>query len=590
MLVTEKDLEKAYTDYKSWGWEKKDFFPLLYLSREHKLSSEETKPYIGSNSQELGINAYYFDREKKNFYLYSFNWTNNHKNLKDNIQKITQSGLEKIFSENSSKDPFVSNIQSVLVENQAVIDRICIYFIFNGDTEKARNSEVLISLLEDLEAKKSLIDGFFNHKKDITLSIDFFSNESKIRGHYLTARKTYSYKIQVSNFLERKNQNSHYLYLGFINILSLLQMYRDMGIRLFEKNIRAGLSPENSPNMAIRKSLKNILNGQEDPTNFAFHHNGITIFAQSVKIEENTLELLEPRILNGAQTVTSLAHFVDENSNLNPEENPNLQAVEVLTKIIHPNQSIDSSNFIVNVTINNNRQNKVEPWNLRASDLIQLHFSEKFKEELQVYYERQEEAFDSFSPEDLDDMGITNQNKPIQLKKLGQTFLAIQGEIDKISRLREVFEDEKKYKNTFKEKYLKVDAKKILLAYKVQFRLKAISDAIQENSSQKYYELFSKSKNLIWGLILQALLNDSKYENYAEEYGIKLNIETGFTEILKSLGNRRVRPILQDIWKDERYQKYIQEQKYHFLRNKATFDRAMDIAKEQFGWSKLDLS
>jgi hypothetical protein len=57
--------------------------------------------------------------------------------------------------------------------------------------------------------------------------------------------------------------------------------------------------------------------------------------------------------------------------------------------------------FVTRVTINNNRQNPVEPWNLRANDTIQLELQDKFADELKLYYERQENAFDQLSVDDL---------------------------------------------------------------------------------------------------------------------------------------------------------------------------------------------
>ncbi|MCB1179341.1 MAG: AIPR family protein, partial [Leptospiraceae bacterium] len=269
-------------------------------------------------------------------------------------------------------------------------------------------------------------------------------------------------------------------------------------------------------------------------------------------------------------------------------KNPTLKSVEILGKIILPNPNKDSSDFIVNVTINNNRQNPVEPWNLRASDMIQLEFSDKFREELGIYYERQENAFDSLSQEDMEEMKIV-QNKSIQIKKLAQTFMVIQGEVDKVSRLRDLFEDEKKYYNTFRKKYLNVDSKKILLIYKIQFRLKSAQNAIMEASSEKYQEFYSKSKNLIWGLIVQGILNDSKLETYIENFGKNLMIEANFNELVKSIGEKKVRPILSDIWRDEKYQKNITEQNYSFLKTRAVFDKAMLIAKDRYSWTKLDI-
>jgi hypothetical protein len=42
----------------------------------------------------------------------------------------------------------------------------------------------------------------------------------------------------------------------------------------------------------------------------------------------------------------------------------------------------------------------------------------------------------------------------MQLRHLAQTFLATQGEVGRMLQLREVFENQKQYDETFKESYL----------------------------------------------------------------------------------------------------------------------------------------
>jgi hypothetical protein len=309
-----------------------------------------------------------------------------------------------------------------------------------------------------------------------------------------------------------------------------------------------------------------------------------------MEVNGNKLLLTEPRILNGAQTVTSVVKFIEENStpSLQMEKNKLFQSIEVLGKVILPNQKTDHSDFIANVTINTNRQNPVEPWNLRASDLLQLEFSDKFKEDLGIYYERQENAFDSLTDDDLGEMGIA-QNKSIQIKKLAQTYLSVQGELDKIHKLRDIFEDERKYYNTFKRKYLESSSDTIVLVYKIQFRLGSIVKAVSESTGEKYYDVNSKSKNLIWSLLIQGLLNDPKLEILQSNYGKSLVMEADYTEYLKSLGNKKLKPILLELYKSEKYQKQISEGKFTFLRNKTTYDHSMELAQEKYGWNKKDL-
>jgi len=99
--------------------------------------------------------------------------------------------------------------------------------------------------------------------------------------------------------------------------------------------------------------------------------------------------------------------------------------------------------FVTTVTVNNNRQNPVEPWNLRANDRIQLELADKFKDEVSLFYERQENAFRNLTDEDVDELEVEG-DKPIELYRLGQTFAVVDGEIDKLSRMREVFEDERR--------------------------------------------------------------------------------------------------------------------------------------------------
>ena len=589
MLVSKIDLENGLNFLKNKTHNKDIAFGFMYLQREYQKGETELLSNICLEKSNPGINAFYLDRERKNLYLYNFLWGENHKLFQPSLQNLLQSGMENIFSKEESKSVFLGELRSTLYENSDLINRIFIYFIFNGDSEKAGNSAALSSLREDLESKKYIIDSYFK-QREVSLTVDFLSNENKRKSRFKITDKSYRFDIELNNYLEKTSSDNHKLLLGFLKLSDLYSIYMSMGQRLFEKNIRSGLSPENSPNRSIRKSLRAIVNSQEDAVLFTFNHNGITISAEHISITGNKLSLTEPRILNGAQTVTSMAKFIEESSTpkISMETNKIFKTIEVLGKIILPDQKTEHSDFIANITINTNRQNPVEPWNLRASDLLQLEFSDKFKDELGIYYERQENAFDSLTGDDLEGMGIA-QNKSIQIKKLAQTFLALQGELDKIHKLRDVFEDEKKYYNTFKKKYMEAKAELILLLYKIQFRLGSVVRTIIENSPEKYYDISNKSKNIIWSLLMQGILNDNKLETYQDSFGKNLLIEAEFNELLKNLGSKKIKPILHELYKSEKYQKQISEGKFTFLRNKATYEHAMKIAIEKYGYTKKEL-
>ncbi len=161
----------------------------------------------------------------------------------------------------------------------------------------------------------------------------------------------------------------------------------------------------------------------------------------------------------------------------------------------------------------------------------------------------------------------------------------MQGEIDRMSRLPDVFENEKTYRNTFKESYLRSDARQILLAYKIQFRLNRIVQEIIEKGYNKY-SYIGRARNLLWALLIQALLNDPNLPSLCEQYGTRFVMEADLNEHLKDIASRRIRLIISEAVKDDRYQQMISDEKYSFLRTKATYQRCMDVAYKKYRWIK----
>lgn len=112
--------------------------------------------------------------------------------------------------------------------------------------------------------------------------------------------------------------------------------------------------------------------------------------------------------------MTSVAKFLQENegNRLLVQNQGILSAIRVLAKIV---AGCDDK-FTVNVTICNNRQNPVEPWNLRASDWMQLELQDKFRKDLGIFYERQENWFASMTDSELEELGIEESYKPLLIR------------------------------------------------------------------------------------------------------------------------------------------------------------------------------
>jgi hypothetical protein len=369
--------------------------------------------------------------------------------------------------------------------------------------------------------------------------------------------------------------------VGFIRLVDLDRMFRQMNQRFFDRNIRGALPADKAVNRSIERSLKRIvLEGKEDARVFAFHHNGVTLSAQALAKTDGTHRITEPRLLNGAQTVSTFARFLDANKRNQTlvERRDDLYGLRVMCRII----TGASPEFVTSVTVNNNRQTPVAPWNLRTNDMIQLELQDKFRDDLGIYYTRQERAFENLSDEDLDERGIT-QYKAVELVRLARTFLVSDGEIDKLARFPEVFEDERSYSQVFDTARLRADSRKILLCYKIQFRLPKLAQSIVDKGANKYAYV-QKTRNLLWAFLCQAILNDPKLEERADEFGGRLNLEREYVDWLAGLATMRCRLILSDLAADKHYADKVAEGNYSFMRSKAAFKRGMAIAYQRWRW------
>ena len=439
---------------------------------------------------------------------------------------------------------------------------------------------MLDKLREDLENKKYIIDQFFGGRQ-VSLVVEFRSASGRVGGLH-QPRETTTFSVPTKDLVVLDGPAGQEMHLCFIRLVDLDRMHREVSSQFFDRNIRYGLGDSEAVNRSISAALKRIvLDRTEDPTLFAFDHNGITLFAEKVESLDTNFRLTAPRLLNGAQTVTTLAGFLKKNRD-NPrltEGREALENIKVLCKVItHADQE-----FVTRVTINNNRQNPVEPWNLHANDLIQLELQDKFRDDVGIYYERQENAFEQLTLEDLEDFGIREDSKAIQMLRLAQTLLLTDGFISRVSHMRQVFEDDRIYSNTFRFGRLRADSRLILLCYKIQFRLRKFSNDIEQKGQNKYW-FMSRSRLLLWALLCQGLLNHRKLEAIAEEHGTNMSIPADYTGLVSFLATAKVRLLLSELMNDREYVDKVAEGNLSFLRTDKAFEKCMEIAHRKWRW------
>ena len=89
-----QELESLYTTHhEKYGGLKEDYFALLYLNKKYNKTIEEIHTQFAFGGNDYGIDAYYFDRDARNLYLYQFKWSENHNLFKESLDRLTDQGI-----------------------------------------------------------------------------------------------------------------------------------------------------------------------------------------------------------------------------------------------------------------------------------------------------------------------------------------------------------------------------------------------------------------------------------------------------------------------------------------------------------------
>lgn len=571
-----KEINEAWKKYGDrYRGVKEQYVGPVDIANKYKLPLPIAFDYFSFESHDTGFDGYYFDPGKGNFYFYLCNLKYSDDQILGHLQQFIENGLPQVFDQTDAKRKLAKKAKMEAFEGRSKISNIIIKLIFNGQLEDLESSHVFQSLQEELE-KKTLLMKDFLRKKDLAVSI--VVDEDMV----VAPAEEHKYELTFDKGMRIDADGGEQMQMGFVRLMDMHKIHMEMKHRLFDKNIRFGLNEEKAPNVAIKNALRDILDEKISPDYFTFHHNGITIFAEKADFKGNKLVLGEPRVLNGAQTITTLSRFLEmhkKESALKDKEYL-LNRIKVIAKVI----TNCNENFITQITISNNRQNPVEPWNLRANDMIQLKLADKMRK-AGIFYERQENSFAHLSEEEMAEMQI-DQTKDIKIRKLALTFLAYQGELDKMNTIGKVFENDNYYEKTFREEYLKADARRIVLGYKTQNRVRAVANEIESKGANKYY-FVRYTRNLLWSLLIQGMYNVYENEDLLQQYGTSMSIENAFTDMLKDLGGNKIRLVLGQMSEVEKYANAIQESRFTAFRTHTAFKDAMDIAREMHGWNKV---
>src|SRR5262249_35027593 len=192
------------------------YLGLLYLEQEFGVDRDRAIAQVAFGGNDYGVDGFHFDGDKRNLYLFQFKCSELHAQFKQSFNRLIEAGMERIFGardQDQQQNQLLLQLKSGLVENEAVIDRVCIHFVFTGDPAEAERSQVLDKLREDLENKKYLIDQRFG--RPVTMVIEFRSARThKVGSTFL--RKSHTYPVDLENTVSRAGPNGEAMTVGFI--------------------------------------------------------------------------------------------------------------------------------------------------------------------------------------------------------------------------------------------------------------------------------------------------------------------------------------------------------------------------------------
>jgi hypothetical protein len=150
-----------------------------------------------------------------------------------------------------------------------------------------------------------------------------------------------------------------------------------------------------SRNVRVRRTRSSVNEGiqqtyQKEPVSFFYGNNGLHILATAAHLSGDELYAEQPAIINGGQTVSSLMELGASGGS---EANV-LTRVTVIPKEVQMDKECES--FIEKIIVRSNSNNRMQPWDLRSNDEIQVNLARALFRH-KIYYERKVNEWDVYT-------------------------------------------------------------------------------------------------------------------------------------------------------------------------------------------------
>lgn len=236
------------------------------------------------------------------------------------------------------------------------------------------------------------------------------------KGTYLSAN-TSSYKLPLLI-------DARYIMTQVYNIYKLYQKAKEEGYPIFDSNIREYLGSSGAVNKKIRDTLLNM----DDRKNFFYYNNGITVIAKSFKDcgttkgKFRTLEIQDPQIVNGCQTVSTINEVLSALPEETLEKDFKNTFVMLKVLVIPDDKNEAMIDLRKNIVTYNNSQNSINQKTFEANSDEFKRLQREFRDRGLLICIKQSDKYKYTKEKYKKATGLLNSNKEL-MKKYGMAHL-----------------------------------------------------------------------------------------------------------------------------------------------------------------------
>lgn len=300
----------------------KDEYAFNYwvLSNIYNLDEEDCNTNI-TEYNDKGIDCFVHYEDDKELYIIQNKYYNENTPLSSKeLSDFLTRPLSKLEEGSYTRSPELQKIYLKIKDDKDY--KVFLHFFVTNN----RNSADLDSLINNYKSDKAFVKIFFLDDIKEKYFGGSFSENPKLNTTLKVKNKGTYLAIRPNEYALPNMSEAYYVMAKITDVYNLWQAAEDNNYPLFEENIREYLGGTSGINKGIINTLKN----PDERGNFFYYNNGITIICDKAKADSQKVDIINPQIVNGCQTVNSIAEVLKSSKQIEQD----YKDVYVMVKIL----------------------------------------------------------------------------------------------------------------------------------------------------------------------------------------------------------------------------------------------------------------